>query len=84
MPADQPDGWAWFDAELDAGAPDQSRDAFVRTFAGDAGRQVLSALRRATIERRLPPDAPEPLLRFVEGQRALVAQIERLAVPDLS
>jgi len=81
MANDAAEGWAWFapDATLSDGSP--LHDAFVRAFASDAGRQVLSHLRRATIERRLPPDAPEPLLRYVEGQRSLVAQIERLATP---
>lgn len=76
-----PEGWGWFEpaAVEEESAP--VRDAFVRAFAGDAGRQVLEYLRQATIERRLPPDAPSALLRFVEGQRSLVAQIERLARP---
>jgi hypothetical protein len=84
MAGDQPDGWAWFEADAGVSDPGEVHNAFIRTFASDAGRQVLTALRRATIERRLPPDAPEALLRFVEGQRALVAQIERLAVADPS
>ncbi|MCB1972587.1 MAG: hypothetical protein H6844_05585 [Alphaproteobacteria bacterium] len=75
------DGWAWFEPAVDASGDSALPDVFVRAFASDAGRQVLSHLRRATIERRLPPDAPESLLRFVEGQRSLVARIESLATP---
>jgi hypothetical protein len=78
------DGWAWFEAGPTASNATELQNAFVRTFASDAGHQVLTALRRLTIERRLPPDAPEALLRFVEGQRALVAHIERLSTPDPS
>ncbi len=75
----EPDGWGWFEPAA-AGADESAvRDAFVRAFASGAGRQVLAHLRQVTIERRLPPDAPDALLRFVEGQRGLVAQIERLA-----
>tara|TARA_R110002096_G_scaffold182766_5_gene360438 strand:+ start:85 stop:339 length:255 start_codon:yes stop_codon:yes gene_type:complete len=81
MNADQPDGWDWFEESREPGTATQVQDAFVRAFASDAGRQVLAFLRQITIDRRLPPDAPEPLLRFVEGQRGLVAQIERLAAP---
>lgn len=76
-----PESWAWFEPAAAEEEPATVRDAFVRAFAGDAGRQVLEHLRQATIERRLPPDAPSALLRFVEGQRSLVARIERLARP---
>lgn len=76
-----PEGWAWFEPVATGEESAMVRDAFVRAFASDAGRQVLEHLRQATIERRLPPDAPSALLRFVEGQRSLVAQIERLARP---
>lgn len=62
-----------------AGAP---RHAFVACFGTAAGARVLAHLRRMTIERRLGPDAPAALLRHVEGQRALVALIERLAEPE--
>lgn len=74
-----PEGWAWFERAEAADEPATVRNAFVRAFASDAGREVLEHLRQATIERRLPPDAPSALLRFVEGQRSLVARIERLA-----
>lgn len=82
MMADPLAGWDWFTPDAAAAEPSALREAFVRAFAGDAGRQVLAHLRRATIERRLPPDASDALLRFVEGQRSLVAQIERLATPQ--
>jgi len=73
------EGWDWFEPLAANTERTAVQDAFVRAFASDAGRQVLSYLRQVTIERRLPPDAPAALLRFVEGQRCLVAQIERLA-----
>ena len=76
-----PIGWDWFEPTRVPPDATEIQDAFQRAFASDAGRQVLSFLRRATIERRLPPDAPEALMRFLEGQRSLVAQMERLARP---
>ena len=79
MSADPIDGWDWFEKSPDPGAASHVQDAFVRAFATDAGQQVLAFLRQSTIERRLPPDASSAVLRFVEGQRSLVAQIERLA-----
>jgi hypothetical protein len=77
-----PEGWDWFEPPVSSNERTAAQDAFVRAFASDAGRQVLAYLRQATIERRLSPDTPAALLRFVEGQRSLVAQIERLANPD--
>ena len=76
------DGWSWFEPTPAGTEETAVRDAFVRVFGSDAGRQVLAHLRRLTIERRLPPDAPDALLRFVEGQRSLVGQIEWLATAD--
>ncbi len=46
--------------------------AFAVCFTGPAGRRVIDHLRRITIERRLGPEAPDALLRYVEGQRQLV------------
>ena len=57
---------------------DEVARAFARSFAGPHGETALAHLRAVTIERRLGPEASEALLRFVEGQRALVATIEAL------
>lgn len=62
--------------------PPAVRAAFVACFRTADGARALAHLRRITIERRLGPEAPEALLRHVEGQRALVALIERLADPE--
>lgn len=59
-------------------SPDDLARAFARTFSGPHGEAVLAHLRAITIERRLGPDAGDALLRFVEGQRALVATVEAL------
>ncbi len=48
------------------------------TLAGD-GKALLAWLRSITIERRVPPGAPDAVLRELEAQRRLVFEIERLA-----
>lgn len=52
---------------------------FARTFMSPAGRAVLAHLRKITVERVLGPNATDAELRTVEGQRALVHQIEQLS-----
>jgi len=52
--------------------------AFARCFAGGDGQQVLGHLRALTLERALGPDAPDSLLRHLEGQRQLVLTIQAL------
>jgi hypothetical protein len=52
---------------------------FARTFLSPAGRMVLAHLRKITIERVLGPNATDAELRALEGQRALVHQIEQLS-----
>lgn len=52
--------------------------SYARTFGGAEGARVLAHLRGITIERFLGPNAPEAQLRALEGQRALVHQIENL------
>ncbi|MEQ8667019.1 MAG: hypothetical protein RIC16_14965 [Rhodospirillales bacterium] len=49
-----------------------------RVFSSDAGLRVLAHLRTLTRDRVLGPDAPDALLRHVEGQRALVRHLETL------
>ncbi len=76
-----PDLWLW-PAPEKAAAGDAAADdsealarAFARCLRGDDGERVLHHLRAVTIERRLPPDAGEALLRHLEGQRHLTAHI---------
>ena len=51
---------------------------YAKVFAGVSGELVIKHLRKITIERVLGPNANESELRFVEGQRALVHQIEQM------
>ena len=53
---------------------------FVRTFSTPSGRAVLEHLRKITVERNLGANASDAELRWVEAQRALVHQIERLSM----
>lgn len=52
--------------------------AFARLFSTDDGQRVLSHLQSVTFERALGAASPDQHLRYVEGQRALVAKILRL------
>ena len=47
--------------------------AFARLFGRPEAPFVLDYLKRITQERTLPPTASDTELRFLEGQRALVA-----------
>ena len=71
-------GWDWFDGE--AAGPGAAADrepalAFARCFRGRDGARALSYLRAITLDRALGPDAPDALLRHLEGQRQLVGHI---------
>jgi len=83
MPDSVLDGWAWFDDVPAQAADAEVRSCFVRAFNTGAGREVLSYLRTATVERRTPPGASDAFLRHLEGQRFLFQQIERLANAQL-
>lgn len=49
--------------------------AFARCFSGAEGNQILTALRRLYLERRLAPNAGNAELWHLEGQRSVVAYI---------
>lgn len=51
---------------------------YTRCFCTAAGAAVLEHLRSITIERFVGADASDAQLRTLEGQRALVHQIEML------
>ena len=53
---------------------------YVRTFSTPSGRIVLEHLRKITVERTLGPNATDAELRWLEAQRALFRQIERLSL----
>ena len=52
---------------------------FVRAFNTPSGRVVLEHLRKITVERTLGPNTSDADLRWVEAQRSLVHQIERMS-----
>ena len=52
---------------------------FVRTFNTPSGRVVLEHLRKITVERTMGANTSDAELRWIEAQRALVHQIERLS-----
>ena len=51
---------------------------YVRAFGTADGAAVLAHLRSLTVERFLGPDATDNQLRHLEGQRALIRQIETM------
>ncbi|MBN1324802.1 MAG: hypothetical protein JW974_01120 [Alphaproteobacteria bacterium] len=51
---------------------------YTRCFNTQSGIEVIKHLRTITIERFLGPNATDSELRALEGQRALVHQIEML------
>ena len=52
--------------------------AFARLFSTEDGQKVLSHLQVVTFQRALGPGAGDEQLRYIEGQRAMVATILRL------
>lgn len=51
---------------------------FARLFSSDDGRKVLAYLQMLTFHRALGPLSSDMELRYLEGQRAMVATILRL------
>jgi hypothetical protein len=79
---DQELGWAWFATE----PPRQPQDddlanAVAACFAGRQGDIVSQHLRSHFLDRRVPPSASDAELRHVEGQRAAITYLLRLAHP---
>ena len=52
--------------------------AFARLFATQDGQKVLAHLQVLTFQRALGPTSPDEQLRYMEGQRSMVATILRL------
>jgi hypothetical protein len=52
--------------------------SFARLFASDDGHKVLAYLQVMTFQRALGPTSPDEQLRYMEGQRSMVATILRL------
>lgn len=51
---------------------------FARVFLSEDGQKVLSYLQATTFQRALGSDSTDAQLRFIEGQRALLVNIQRL------
>ena len=52
--------------------------SFARLFATDDGQRVLAHLQVLTFQRALGPGVADEQLRYIEGQRSMVATILRL------
>ena len=52
--------------------------SFARLFASDDGQKVLAHLQVLTFQRALGPGVADEQLRYIEGQRSMVATILRL------
>ncbi len=79
------DEWAWLSPQ--ASKPEGARadpadqelaKSFARTFGQSDGKRVLAHLLNLTKDRALGPETPGTVLRYVEGQRGLVAYMERM------
>jgi len=73
-----PEGWDWFEIGADRSKPAADDDlirSFTRCFKGTDGLFVLGHLRQVILDRRLGPAATDAELRFLEGQRSVVAHI---------
>jgi hypothetical protein len=75
---DGPVGWDWFEVkstEATAGDNDDLARSFARCFSGGDGGIIIDHLRQTFLDRRLGPGASDAELRFLEGQRSVVAHI---------
>lgn len=72
-----PEGWDWFEAIGYEPSTDMESLArsFARCFSGNDGEIALCHLRRSILDRRLGPSASDAELRFLEGQRSVVAHM---------
>lgn len=69
-------GWGWFETnEAEASENSDLTGSFARCFNGGDGVAVVSHLRQTILDRRLGPRASDAELRFLEGQRSVVAHI---------
>ena len=73
------EGWDALEqaAPSDPARQELARD-FVRTFGGNAGDAVLQHLRVSILDRELPADCPDSVLRHHEGRRSVVREILRM------
>ncbi len=79
---EQPLGWSWFADDRPSTRPDDDlAKAIQACFAGRNGEVVIQHLRTTFLDRRVAPSASDAELRHVEGQRAAIAHLLRLARP---
>jgi hypothetical protein len=76
LPEPVSEGWDGLrDEQPPVDREDELARAFATCFRGASGRIVLEHLRRAFLDRRVPPTASDAELRHVEGQRWVAAHI---------
>lgn len=76
-------GWSWFESDSADVPPEKKEEhdpietarAFARTFQSADGQTVLHHLTALTLGRHLGPNASDAMLRYLEGQRQLVAYL---------
>ncbi len=79
---DTESGWSWFNPAQPVAAGDEALvKAAGACFAGRDGELLLRHLRSVFLDRRVPPDATDSVLRHVEGQRFAIDYLTRLARP---
>ena len=74
----EPGGWGWFEPESPTSKDVDNKElelAFSRCFRGADGQVVLGHLRQTILDRRLGPKSSDVELRFLEGQRSVVAYV---------
>lgn len=60
-------------------SPTEEERRYARVFGTAEGKRILTALRRVHVDCVGGPDLSDGALRFLEGKRALVLEIERKA-----
>lgn len=82
MVDDRPEVWPWAASPAPGPPGDLARAHLARSaarvFRGEDGAVLLTHLRALTRDRHLGPEASDAALRHLEGQRALVAHLDRL------
>ncbi len=80
---DNLDAWRWIDGHPQQDPQSQQHGqeisrCFARVFSHHDAHCILQHLRKSTRERVFGPTVSEATLRYVEGQRALVAYMETM------
>ncbi len=71
-------GWSFLETQEIPSRTDEVGICFARCFSSTEGKKVLAYLASQTKDRFLGADATSNELWFLEGKRALFAQIENL------